>query len=93
MPNWKLELTETFDAAFNALDLVTQKRIYAFLNTKLLNHPDPKQLAKPLQGHLKGLHRFRVGDYRILVDIKRHVLVIVAIDVQHRRDIYRFMRS
>ncbi len=88
MIKWKLELTTTFDSSFSKLNLVMQKRVYTFLNTKLLNHPDPQKLAKLLQGDLKGLHRFRVGDYRILIKIKRDVLVVVALDVQHRRDIY-----
>ena len=89
MTEWKLELTERFDVAFRKLDLLTQKRVYKFLSVKLLNHPDPEKLAKSLQGTLKGLHRFRVGDYRILIQIKRDIMVIVAIDVQHRKEAYR----
>lgn len=89
MTKWRLELTEKFDSSFQRLNLVTQKRIYGFLNVKLLNHPDPQKLAKPLHGNLKLLHRFRVGDYRILVQIKKDVLTVVAIDVNHRREVYR----
>ena len=85
---WTLELTEQFDSAFKRLDRVTQKRVYEFLNVTLLTHPNPHALAKPLHGALKGLHRFRVGDYRILIQIKRDVLIIIALDVQHRREIY-----
>jgi mRNA interferase RelE/StbE len=89
MANWKLELTKKFDSSFEKLDIPTQKRIYEFLNVKLLSHPNPEILAKALQGPLKGLHRFRVGDYRILIRIKRNILVIIATDINHRRDVYR----
>ena len=89
MAKWKLELTEKFDFSFQKLNLVTQKRIYEFLHVKLLNHPDPQKLAKSLHGNLKGLHRYRVGDYRILVQIKKDILTIIAVDVSHRRNVYR----
>jgi mRNA interferase RelE/StbE len=89
MIKWTLELTDDFDVKYQKLNLVAKKRIYHFLNVKLLNHPDPEKLAKSLQGTLKGMHRFRIGDYRVLVKIKRNVLVIVALDVDHRKDIYK----
>lgn len=35
-----------------------------------------------------GLWGYRIGDYRMICDIQDEQLVIVAIDVGHRRDIY-----
>ena len=49
---------------------------------------DPFQ-GKPLTGELKGRYSFRVGSYRILYLIHRHALLVIVIDIGHRRDIYR----
>jgi mRNA interferase RelE/StbE len=35
-----------------------------------------------------GLWRYRVGDYRVILDIQRAEVVIVAIDLGHRSEIY-----
>ena len=45
--------------------------------------------ALPLKGEGKGLWRLRVGDYRILYQIQDAVLIVLVIDVGHRRDVYR----
>jgi len=39
-------------------------------------------------GDLVGCWRYRIGDYRVLVEIRDSVLVIVAIGLGHRSDIY-----
>lgn len=41
---------------------------------------------KKLKG--KTTYRIRVGDYRIIYDIKNEILVIEIIDVGHRKNIY-----
>jgi len=33
--------------------------------------------------------RIRIGDYRVLYEIREEVLVILVVDVGHRREIYR----
>ena len=49
---------------------------------------DPFQ-GKRLVGELKGRYSYRVGSYRIVYLIRRHELLVLVIDVGHRRDIYR----
>ena len=41
---------------------------------------------KKLKG--KTTYRIRVGDYRVIYDIKSEILVIEIIDVGHRKNIY-----
>ena len=56
---------------------------------KLMQHADnpipPK--AKKLSG--RDGYRIRVGDYRIIYEIQKSVLVVLIIDIGHRREIYR----
>ena len=49
---------------------------------------DPFQ-GKPLKGELKGRYSYRVGSYRILYLVRRHQLVVIVIDIGHRRAIYQ----
>lgn len=50
---------------------------------------DPRSRGKALTGNLAGVWRYRVGDYRILCDINDGRLVILVVDVAHRREIYK----
>ena len=50
---------------------------------------DPDKLGKPLKGVLKGLHRYRWGDYRIIYSIDKAEDRIFVLHVGHRNDVYR----
>jgi len=50
---------------------------------------DPEKLGKPLKGVLKGLYRYRIGDYRIMYSIDRGDNQISILSVGRRKDIYR----
>ena len=49
---------------------------------------DPFQ-GKPLKGELRGRYSYRVGSYRILYLVRQQELLVLIIDLGHRRDIYR----
>ena len=49
---------------------------------------DPHQ-GKPLKGELRGRYSYRVGSYRIVYLVRRQELLVLVIDIGHRRDIYR----
>ena len=45
-------------------------------------------LGTSLKGDLRGLRRIRVGDYRILYEVRDKELVVLVVRVAHRRDAY-----
>jgi mRNA interferase RelE/StbE len=45
--------------------------------------------GKLLKGELQGRYSYRVGSYRILYLIRQRELLVLIIDIGHRRDIYR----
>jgi mRNA interferase RelE/StbE len=45
--------------------------------------------GKALQGQLAGYWRYRVGDYRLIFQIKDGELIILVIEIGHRKEIYR----
>jgi mRNA interferase RelE/StbE len=72
--------------AFLALDKPVRKRVSAAIDA-LATDPRP-QGAKALTG-MTGVLRVRVGDYRIVYEVQDDQLVVLVIDVGHRREIYR----
>jgi mRNA interferase RelE/StbE len=85
---WTFKVTEDCKKQFNKLDKPIQKRILSYFHHKVLPHPNPVQLAKPLKGPFAPYHRYRIGDHRMIVDIRKPELVIIGIHVSHRKNIY-----
>lgn len=49
---------------------------------------NPRAKGKALVANRTGQWRYRVGAYRIIVNIQDSELIILALEVGHRRDIY-----
>ena len=45
--------------------------------------------AQPLRGELAGLHKLRVGDYRIVYQIDESRRAVVVVRVGHRHNVYK----
>ncbi len=45
--------------------------------------------GKRLNGRLKGNFSVRVGDYRIIYTVDKGFLMVIIIDLGHRREVYR----
>jgi mRNA interferase RelE/StbE len=54
----------------------------------LQTNPTP-QGVKLLKGTGTEAYRLRVGDYRILYQIKKDILTVLVIKIGHRREVYR----
>ncbi len=88
MMNYNVITTTKFDNEFLKLDKSVQKLILKYL-LKISNSGSPKAYAKSLSGNLSGLYRYRVGNYRIIAEIKDKELIIYALSVGHRSTIYK----
>lgn len=85
---YRIATTEQFDKAFKKLDRSIQKIIQSWIIKNLVDCEDPRVHGKGLTANRSGQWRYRVGDYRILADIQDDALVLLFIDVGHRRNIY-----
>lgn len=86
--SYQLTQTPRFVKAIRKLDRPVVRRVLVALY-ELTELDDPTARLKPLQHELVGLWRLRVGDYRVVDDVQRDELTIVALDVGHRSgDIY-----
>ena len=87
MTRWQLETSAQFDRAARKLDRDVLRRIKSYLD-EVCELEDPRQRGKGLTGDLAGYWRYRIGNYRVIVEIRENVLVIVAIGLGHRSEIY-----
>lgn len=69
------------------LDKQIAKRIIKYLE-ELEKLENPYLKGKALTANLSGLWRYRVGDYRIICEIKNNELIILVIKIEHRKQIY-----
>ena len=70
------------------LDKFTQSTIYQWLQKNLDGTDNPRAHGKGLTANHSGEWRYRVGDYRILANIKDDEIIIEVFASGHRRDIY-----
>ncbi len=70
------------------LDKFQAKLIKKWIVENLINQSDPRKSGKALKGNLHGLWRYRVGAYRIIAEIKDSELIILVIEIGHRKDAY-----
>lgn len=85
---WTIEVSEKAVRALRKMDKQTARRIRDELE-EIAKLEDPRSRGKALVGNLAGLWRYWVGDYRIICDIEGGRLVILVVDVAHRREVYR----
>jgi mRNA interferase RelE/StbE len=50
---------------------------------------NPKQIGKALQGELSEYWAYRVGDYRILTTHENNQLIILVVEIGHRKEVYK----
>lgn len=85
---YKILFTETFKKKFNKLDKQTSRIIKSWILKNLIDVDDPRKNGKALTGNLKGVWRYRVGDYRLFARIEDDVFIVFLFDIGHRREIY-----
>jgi mRNA interferase RelE/StbE len=84
---WGLETSPQFDKAARKLGPQVLRRVKAYLD-EVCELDNPRLRGKALTGDLAGYWRYRVGDYRILVEVRDDDLVIIAITLGHRSGVY-----
>jgi len=70
------------------MDKQNARRVVDFMDLRIAVLDDPRQSGKSLKGELGEFWRYRVGDYRIICEIRDDELVILAATIGHRREIY-----
>lgn len=90
--SYEVRFTERADKDLRKLDFSQRANIMAWVRKNLVDCEDPRRSGHALTGDLAGLWRYRVGGYRLVAEIHDGELVILVIEVAHRRNVYRSVR-
>ena len=85
---WTINYSDRALKSLRKMDKQNARRIVDFMDVRIAVAADPRQSGKPLKGELGEFWRYRVGDYRILCEIRDDELVILAATIGHRREVY-----
>lgn len=83
----RVEFTETAFKTLKKLDGSVQKQILKYVH-EVSELKNPRDRGKGLSSNLAGLWRYRVGDWRLICEIKDDKLLISVLRIGHRSEIY-----
>ncbi len=87
---YKVIFEKKAEKSLKKIDHTHKKIILSWIKTNLENCENPRQYGKALTGDKKGYWRYRVGAYRLITRIDDDRLIIIMINVSHRKNIYKF---
>ncbi|MGE0752117.1 MAG: type II toxin-antitoxin system RelE/ParE family toxin [Variibacter sp.] len=85
---WRVEFDARAARDLRKLDRTAQQLILRYLRARIATADDPRRFGRALTGDLKGLWRYRIGDYRIVAKIEDDRLIVLVVTVGHRREVY-----
>jgi mRNA interferase RelE/StbE len=86
---WTIEYSDTAKDQLRKLDKPIARRIVDYMDERIADLENPRSSGKALTGPLGGLWRYRVGDYRVICEIRDGALCILVLELGNRRDVYR----
>jgi len=88
MKKYKVEYTLKAIRNLRKLDKYTRNLIYAWIDKNLVDCDNPRIHGKGLIENRSGQWRYRIGDYRLICEIREEEIVILVLEIGHRKNIY-----
>lgn len=82
---YRLTLTAAAKKDLRTLDKKYRSAVDKALN-RLQSNP---RIGEQLKGDLKGYWKLRFSRYRIIYQIQDLILLVIVMEIRHRRDVYR----
>ncbi|HBP4890779.1 TPA: type II toxin-antitoxin system RelE/ParE family toxin [Pseudomonas aeruginosa] len=87
---WRIELDPAAEKELRKLGHDAAKRILRFLFERVGKLDDPRSIGEALKGAKLGTFwKYRVGDYRIIVDVQDETLSVLVVRIGNRREVYK----
>ena len=86
---WRIEYSATALNQLRKLDHGVARRVVRSVERHVNGIEGPRSSGSALSGPLGGLWRYRVGDYRVICEIRDATIQVLVLRLGHRRDIYR----
>lgn len=85
---WKIEYLKSIQKEVRKIDRASQKKIREYLEEKVANMDNPRDIGKALKGEMKELWRYRIGDYRAICEIQDKTITVLVVHIGHRKSVY-----
>ncbi|MDD9339832.1 MAG: type II toxin-antitoxin system RelE/ParE family toxin [Providencia heimbachae] len=89
MKKYHIEYTKRFQKELKKIDIHHQKIILSYIERSIDNCIDPRLIGKILKDDKCEFIRYRIGGYRLIAVIEDGKLVILALAIGHRKEIYK----
>ncbi len=87
---WRIEFDPRAVKELSKFDRPIQQRILKVLREKIATLDDPRNIGEALRGEELGrFWKYRIGDYRVICEIRDAEIVILVIRIGDRKEIYR----
>lgn len=83
---WKIRYKESVKKDLKKISKENQSLIKKSIEDKLL--VDPIKFGFSLRRNLRGLKKLRVGDYRVIFEVKKEEVIVIVIKIGHRKEVY-----
>jgi len=87
--HYKIKTSPLFNKQFSKLDLSVRKLIAKYIKNNLDGCDNPRAKGRALSGNKKGIWRYRIGDYRLLCEINDDEILILILNIGHRKEVYK----
>ncbi|WP_428541507.1 type II toxin-antitoxin system RelE family toxin [Rhodopila sp.] len=85
---WTVEYDVRAVKELSKLSRQVRTEIVDYMTSRIASAENPRGFGKALRHNKFGLWRYRVRDYRIVCELQDKRLVVLAVGVGHRREVY-----
>ena len=85
---YKILFTERAKKQLKKLDKHIVALIIGWLEKNIEGCDNPRAHGKGLAENKSGQWRYRIGDYRVICEIQDREVVVLVLEIGHRREIY-----
>ena len=86
---FKVAFTKEALKSLKKLDKGVAHLIISWIRKNLEGCTDPRAHGKGLVANRSGQWRYRIGDYRLLCEIQDEQILILVLEIGHRRERYK----
>lgn len=87
--SWKLEYSNKARKQLRKLEATQRAIILSWMDKNIDGCDNPRVHGKGLVDNHAGEWRYRIGDFRVLCDIRDDQLVVLAFKIDHRSKVYK----
>lgn len=85
---FRIVFTERVKKQLKKLDKYIASLIIGWLEKNIEGCENPRIHGKGLVENKSGQWRYRIGDYRVICEIQDTEIIVLVLEVGHRREIY-----